>query len=162
MHKVREIKLPGVGVRHEFATDTGQQIAVLVHHDGRREVLAYDQADPDACTSVMTLSHDDARTVAELLGATQVSEEVVEAQHEVEGPSIAWIKVLPSSAVSGSSIADGDFRSRTGASVVAVIRDGEPVPSPEPEFLLDDGDLIVAVGAPSAVEELRALLEAGA
>ena len=146
-------------MRHEFAADTGQNVGVLVHHDGRREILVYDKADPDACSSVMTLSYDDTRTLTELLGATQVSEEVAEAQHEVEGPSITWIKVQPGSAVAGTTIAAGAYRSKTGASVIAVIRDGEPLPAPEPDFVFEPDDLVVAVGPGHAVDELRALLE---
>ena len=50
MADVRETKLPGVGVRHEFTTADGTDIGVLVHHDGRREILVYDSDDPDACS----------------------------------------------------------------------------------------------------------------
>ena len=52
MADVRETKLPGVGVRHEFTTDDGTDLGVLVHHDGRREILVYDSDDPDACSSL--------------------------------------------------------------------------------------------------------------
>ena len=36
MADVRETKLPGVGVRHDFTTDDGRDVGVLVHRDGRR------------------------------------------------------------------------------------------------------------------------------
>ena len=159
---VRETMLPGVGVRHEFVSDAGQPIGVVVHHDGRREVVVYDKADPDACSSVLTLSHDDTRTLSELLGASQVSEEVAEAQHEVEGQSIAWLKIVPGGPVDGTPISEGSYRTRTGASLVAVIRNDEPVPAPEADFVLKGGDLVVAVGDSGALDELRRLLEAGA
>ncbi len=157
--EVREIKLPGVGVRHEFDAESGDQLAVLVHHDGRREILSYDRDDPDACSSVVTLSHDDSRTLSELLGASQVSEEVAEAQHDVDGQSITWIKIAPGCSAAGRSISEGEYRTKTGASVVAVIREGAPVPLPDPDFTLLDGDLVVAVGPASALDELRQLLE---
>ncbi|GJM39454.1 MAG: potassium transporter TrkA [Acidimicrobiales bacterium] len=157
MRDVSEVKLPGVGVRHEFQTDAGRQVGVLVHHDGHREILIYDQDDNDACSSV-ELSHDDTRTLSELLGATQVVEEVQEAQHEIEGQSIAWIRVDEDGARNGTTIGSGEYRTRTGASMVAVLRDGEPVPSPEADFVLEAGDLIVAVGSADSLDELRTLL----
>lgn len=157
MRDVSEVKLPGVGVRHEFQTDAGRQVGVLVHHDGHREILIYDQDDGDSCSSV-ELSHADTRTLSELLGATQVVEEVQDAQHEIEGQSIAWIRVDENCARDGTTIGSGEYRTRTGASMVAVLRDGEPMPSPEADFVLEAGDLIVAVGSADSLDELRTLL----
>lgn len=158
VHEVQETKLPGVGVRHEFATDRGQQLGVLVHHDGRRELLVYDQDDPDACSSVIKLTQDDTHTLGDLLGTSQVVEEVVEAQHEVDGQSIAWIQVPSGCSVEGTSIGAGEYRTRTGASIVAVIRRGEPVPVPDPAFVLEGQDLVIAVGTASSLDQLRSLL----
>ncbi len=56
MTEVRETKLPGVGVRHEFTTGEGQDLGVIVHHDGRREILAYDDKDPDTCATLLNVS----------------------------------------------------------------------------------------------------------
>ena len=70
MSVVRETKLPGVGVRHEFTTEDGSDVAVIVHHDGRREVMTYEQNDPDACASLVTLSEPDTQTLAEILGVS--------------------------------------------------------------------------------------------
>ena len=36
MPEVRETLLPGVGVRHEFTTASGERVAVLTHRGGRR------------------------------------------------------------------------------------------------------------------------------
>jgi TrkA domain protein len=58
----------------------------------------------------------------------------------------------------GRSIADGDYRSRTGSSIVAVIRGDTTMPAPEPHFQLDAGDVVVAVGTSTGLEDLRALL----
>ena len=91
MHDVREVRLPGVGVRHEFTTAGGVRVGVLSHHTGRREVLVYDRQDPDASTTVLHLAPDDCRTLAELLGATQVSEAVAAVQQRIEGLAIDWV-----------------------------------------------------------------------
>ena len=63
MSEVRETRLPGVGVRNDFTTGSGEDVGVLVHHDGRREILVYDEDDLDACSTVIPLTPSDARAV---------------------------------------------------------------------------------------------------
>jgi TrkA domain protein len=158
MAEVRETKLPGVGVRHEFTTETGADVAVLVHHDGRREILVYDSDDPDKCSSILNLTAADTRTVSELLGASRVTEAVAAVQQEIEGLAIEWIELTASSPASGATIGDGMYRTRTGSSIVAVIRDGESIPAPGPEFPLLTGDVIVAVGTVEGLTAMRDLI----
>jgi TrkA domain protein len=158
MSEVSETQLPGVGVRHEFTTADGERVGVLVHRSGRRELLVYDKADPDACGPPLRLSSGDARTLAELLGATQVSEAVSAVQQQIEGLAIDWLPIEAGSPVIGSSIADGDFRAKTGASIVAVVRGSTTHPAPEPGFTFDADDVVVAVGTSEGLADLRSLL----
>jgi TrkA domain protein len=158
MSEVRETKLPGVGVRHEFTSGSGDDLGVLVHRDGRRELLVYDSDDTDACSSMVTLSPADARTLSELLGASQVTEVVAAVQQEIEGLAIEWVEVDADSPALATTIGDGRYRTRTGASVVAVIRTGSSIPAPGPDFSFEPGDVIVAVGTPEGVAELRRLI----
>jgi CPA2 family monovalent cation:H+ antiporter-2 len=46
----------------------------------------------------------------------------------------------------GRSIKDLKIRTRTGATVIAVRRNGEVIPSPEPEFILKSGDVLYLIG----------------
>jgi TrkA domain protein len=158
MAEVRETKLPGVGVRHEFTTGSGEQVGVLVYHDGRREILVYDTDDPDACSTMLSLSSEDTRTMSELLGASQVTEVVDAVQQELEGLVIEWLEVGEGSAACGKTIGDGAYRTKTGSSVVAVLREGQSIPAPGPEFAFDAGDVIVAVGTSEGVAALRQLI----
>ena len=158
MPEVSETPLPGVGVRHEFVTAGGERVAVVTHRTGRREFAVYDRADQDACTTVLHLSPDDTRTLAELLGASPVSEAVAAVQQRLEGLAIDWITVQPASRVVGATIAEGAFRTRTGASIVAVIRGGTTVPAPGPDHSFESGDVVVAVGTTEGLAQLRDLL----
>ncbi len=158
MGTVRETKLPGVGVRHEFTTEAGQEVGVIVQHDGRREILVYDEVDRDACSSVVRLSGGDTRTLAELLGASHVTETLAAVQQEIEGLAIEWVELPEGSPVVGTTIRGGAFRTRTGASIVAVIRDHRSVPAPPPEFGLEAEDVVVAVGTHEGLAALRLLL----
>lgn len=158
MADVTETVLPGVGVRHEFTTADGERVGVLVHRNGRREVLVYDRSDPDSCSSRLELTSDESRTVAELLGASQISEAVTAVQQQIEGLAIEWLDVEAGSSSVGTTIADGMYRTRTGASIVAVVRHDTSIPAPGPDFAFQGGDVVVAVGTSEGLEQLRSLL----
>ena len=158
MPEISQTPLPGVGVRHEFTTTTGERVAVLTHRTGRREIAVYDRDDPDACTTVLHLSHDDTRTLAELLGASPVSEAVAAVQQKLEGLAIEWVAIPRRSRFVGVTIAEGEFRTRTGTSIVAVLRGAVTIPAPGPDHRFEEGDVAVAVGTPENLEELRGLL----
>lgn len=158
MPDVEETLLPGVGVRHEFTTTGGERLALLTHRSGRREIAVFDRDDPDACRTVLHLSIDDTRTLGELLGTSQVSEAVLGAQ-QIEGLALDWLTVAAGSRYDGASIADGAFRSQTGASIVAIVRRGSTIPAPEPATTFEAGDVLVAVGTRDGLNRLRTLLD---
>jgi TrkA domain protein len=87
-----------------------------------------------------------------------VSEAVTAVQQQVEGLAIDWIAVPAHSKSVGSTIAAGRFRTRTGASVIAVLRGATTIPAPEPDFVFNAGDVVVGVGTSEGLNELRALL----
>ena len=158
MPDVRETNLPGIGVRHDFTTADGTRIGVLVRRDGRREILVYDRKDPDACSERMQLSASDTQTLSELLGAGRVTEAVTAVRQQIEGLAIEWIDLGMTSPLIGHTIADGQLRTRTGASVVALIRGDTTVPAPEPDFVFEARDVVVAVGTDEGLATLRSIL----
>jgi TrkA domain protein len=93
LSEIKEVKLPGVGVRYEFDTEDGKRIEVVSHRSGRREIYLASPEDPDEFTRVLALSQSDARTMAELLGAGRVAEQLAELQQRVEGLVIDWLPV---------------------------------------------------------------------
>ena len=159
MTEVTETQLPGVGVRHEFTTVSGERVAVLSHRTGRREIAIYDQADPDACSTVLHLSNDDTRTLAELLGGSPVSAAISGVQR-LEGVAVDWIRISAGTEHAGATIGEGRFRTRTGVSVVALVRSNETLPAPGPEVALQADDVVVAVGTTDGLRQLRDLLQA--
>ncbi len=158
MTDVNETKLPGVGVRFDFTTTRGEDVGVIVHRGGRRELIVYDTADPDRCTTILHLSVDDTHTLNEVLGGSRISELTTTVEKEIEGLSIDWITVSDSSGFVGKSIGEGMIRSRTGVSIVAVLRGDETFASPEPSFIFEPGDVAVAVGTPPGIDETRTIL----
>jgi TrkA domain protein len=160
MGDVQETQLPGVGIRYDFVTSEGERVGVLLHRSGRRELLIYDRDDPDACRAVVRLDVDDTRTLAELLGASHVSEQLA-AMQQIEGLAIDWVTIPPTSKAVGRTLRDAALRTETGVSIVAVVRGNETVPAPGPDFTLEPGDTAVVVGTPEGIERLAALLHEG-
>lgn len=161
MSEIHEVRLPGVGVRYEFVTAEGKRIGVISHRTGLREIYVSSVDDPDEFNRVLGLSPDDARTLAELLGATRVAEQLADLQQRIEGLVIDWLPVRTDSVYAGRSIGDTRLRSRTGVSVVAIVRGDDAVPAPGPEETLDRGDYLVVVGTARGVEQAVELLRAG-
>lgn len=159
MAEVTETQLPGVGVRHEFATGAGERVAVLSHRTGRREIAVYDRADPDVCHTFLHLDPDDTRTLSELLGGGPLSEAATGVQR-IAGVALDWIPINSGSALAGSTIAEAQLRTRTGASVVAVVRGNDTIPAPGPEMAIEPDDVVVAVGTAEGLRQLRELLAA--
>jgi TrkA domain protein len=157
MPEIEETLLPGVGVRHEFTSDGGERVVLVTHRTGRRELAIYDRDDPDLRRAVVHLSVDDTTALGELIGASHVSETVRRVQ-QLEGVAMDWVTVAPESPAVGASIGEGAFRTRTGASIVAIVRGESTIAAPGPEARFAAGDVVVAVGTPGGLEQLRSSL----
>ena len=161
MSVVRETQLPGVGVKHDFIAEDGREIGVLTHKDGRRDIVVYGAHGPDSCAVQLTVSANDTRTLGEMLGTSQVRTAVDAVQQEVEGLNIEWLPIAADSPAVDKTIAEGAYRTRTGASIVAIIRADTPIPAPEPDVAILAGDVVVAVGTADKLATLADLVSPG-
>ncbi|MHB1137494.1 MAG: cation:proton antiporter regulatory subunit [Microthrixaceae bacterium] len=158
MTEIHETELPGIGVRQEFDTAGGARLGVLTTRTGRRELLLYDEDDPDSCRAVVHLDPADATVLSDLLGATRVSETAASLQR-LEGLAIDWLTVGAASSLAGRTIGEARIRKDTGANVVAIVRGSRTNASPGPDDRMDVGDVLVSVGTPESVDALLALLQ---
>jgi CPA2 family monovalent cation:H+ antiporter-2 len=69
-----------------------------------------------------------------------------------------WVEV-PDGFPGEASLAELAIRTRSGATVLAVDRDGVAESNPAPGYALRAGDRLLALGPPAALERLRELLE---
>lgn len=161
MGRLEETRLPGIGVRLEFFTEEGRRMGVVRHNAGRREVFVCEPHDPDMTQVAVHLSEDDARSLAQALGVPTVTESGEERPYEVEGLVFDWLDVSAGSPLVGRTIGEEHIRTRTGASVVAVLRHPASIPAPDPDLRLEAGDTLVVAGTSEGVAAVRELIRTG-
>lgn len=150
--KIEETQLPGVGIRHEFATDIGERVGVISHHSGQRDVLVYDKNDPDICRLSLRLTEQEANQLGVMLGASQVTQSINNLSQSIAGLSIDWIPIRTDWECAGHSIDELGLH-KTGVNIVAVIRNGQTIPAPASTFQLWSGDTAVVIGTTDGIQK---------
>jgi TrkA domain protein len=158
---VERTALPGIGLQHVFTTAKGRRIGTISHRDGRRDLLVYDRVDPDTCVLTVPLTVEEANALAELLGTARIVERLTELHRQVEGLVSAQIPIAAGSPYDGRTLGDAQIRTRTGASIVAVVRDGNVVASPRPDFGFQARDIVVVVGTAEGTAAVGDILATG-
>lgn len=158
---VNEMLLPGVGVRYDFTTAGGDHLGVVAQRTGEFEVVVYDRRDPDRVRHSVRLDEEAAEALAQILGAPRITQRFADLSREIPGLESARIEVLPGSPYAGRPLGATRARTRTGASVVAVVSEDRMVTSPGPDLVLSAGDVLVAIGTTHGLVELSELLERG-
>ncbi|MFM9034199.1 MAG: cation:proton antiporter regulatory subunit [Mycobacterium sp.] len=158
---VNETLLPGVGLRYEFDNADGDRIGVIAHRKGDFEVLVYQAADRDTGRRVFRLTDREAETLAQILGAPRMVESYADLTREVPGLEAGQVGVGAHSPFVGRPLGDTKTRTRTGASIVAIVRDDEVLASPGPEEMLRDGDVLVVIGTADGIAAARLIVEQG-
>jgi CPA2 family monovalent cation:H+ antiporter-2 len=78
----------------------------------------------------------------------------------LHGAEIATFTVQAEAALEGTSLRDGLLRSRSGSSVLAIKRDEELVPNPDPVWEIRRGDLLLLLGTPEQLAAAAPLFAA--
>ncbi|HRW17965.1 MAG TPA: TrkA C-terminal domain-containing protein [Dermatophilaceae bacterium] len=149
-----ETMLPGVGIRYEARTRDGKVLGIVVAHDGGAEVVTYRRDDPDAVATQLRLEPEEALAIAELLGAPRLSSRLADLSREVPGLSSARFTVTAGSRYDGRRLGDSKARTRTGCSIVAVVRGDQVYAAPGPRARLRADDVVVAIGSTAGLAEL--------
>ncbi|MEO6504586.1 MAG: cation:proton antiporter regulatory subunit [Terrimesophilobacter sp.] len=156
--RVEKTDLPGIGVRHDLVTARGRRIGVITYRDGQRELSIFDIEDPDACATSIPMTDGEAATLADILGASVMLSKLTELTDEAAGLFTEHLLIPTDSTYAGRPLGDTKARTRTGASIVAVVRDKQVIASPTPNELLEAGDSLVAVGTRRGLDSLAELI----
>lgn len=154
----RRTVLPGMGTQYDIATraDGSRHISVVVHQDGRRFLGFYDPEDPDTCQATVALDPDEAAALAEIVAPTDTNHW---AGYELDLELVTErIPVTGRSPYRDRPLGETRARTRTGASIVAVLRRTGAYPSPAPDFRLAAGDTLVVVGTREGADELAQII----
>jgi TrkA domain protein len=159
---LRESRLPGVGVKYTFLTAIGGRVSVIMHNDGQREIYFYRRRDDDEPTAVIELHDDEARQLGAIVGGAYERPKIVEDLELALGElHIEWVPVPDTSPAIGKSLAECGLRAQTGVTVIAILREPEPVSGAQPDDVIQQGDTLVAVGKAGQFTAFRRLLSEG-
>lgn len=156
--RIEKIDLPGIGVRHDVLTSSGRRICVVAHRDGERDIALYDPDDPDAASDTIAMTDDEAAALADLLGASVTLSQLSGIRDTAAGVYTEQLSLPVDSPFIGRTLGDTRARSRTGVSIVAIVRGAEVVPSPTPREVFRTGDTVVAVGTRGGLDALGRIL----
>ena len=158
---LRETRLPGVGVKYACELDDGGRLAVILHNDGLREIYYFRRGD-DEPRAVIRLDDDDARQLGAVLGGAYERPKIVEDLEVALGDLlIEWVPVPDDSPAIGRTLAECGFRARTGITIIAILREPEPVTGAQPGDAVQRGDTLVTVGKAGQYPAFRRLLAEG-
>jgi TrkA domain protein len=155
---VNEVLLPGVGLRYEFTNADGDRIGVIAHRTGEFELVSYSEDDPDEGRPLFRLTREEADTVAEILGAPRIAERFADLTKEVPGLVADQIEIPDTSPHAGHPLGHTRARTRTGASIVAIVRGEHVIAAPAPEEIILAGDVLVVIGTQEGILSVRHII----
>jgi K+:H+ antiporter subunit KhtT len=159
---LRETRLPGVGTKFTLRLDGGGRLAVILHTDGKRELYYFRHADDEEPKAVIVLDDDEARQLGAVIGGAYERPQIVEDLEMALGELlIEWEPVPDTSPWIGKTLAEVGFRAKTGITVIAILREPEPVTGAQPGDVLQRGDTLVTVGKAGQYAAFRKLLTGG-
>ena len=145
----------------EFVTASGRRIGVVELREGETELFVSTWDDPDTCLASIPLTADEASTLGNLLGGQHIAMRLAEAHREVPGIVTRQFSITADSPFVNQAMGKAQIRTRSGVSIVAIMREGEVVPSPAPDVVLHTGDLLVAVGTQEGLDSAADILRNG-
>ena len=160
---LQETRLPGIGIKYVLRLDGGARLTLIQHNDGLREIYYFARPQDEDPRAVIRLDDDEARSLGALLGGAYERPKIVEDLEMALGELlIEWVPVPPTSPLIGKTLAEAAFRAKTGITIIAILREPEPVTGAQPNDVIERGDTLVTVGKAGAYPEFRRILESGA
>jgi TrkA domain protein len=144
-------------VQYDLVTRDHRQLSVVAHRDGARTVNVYRADDPDSCAHSLKLTGAEAGALIDALKPAHHSASLLHTTSDL-GLVAERIEVAATSRWNGRVLGDTRMRTETGASIVAVLRHAEAIPSPAPDFRLVGSDTLIVIGTREGVDAAAAIL----
>jgi TrkA domain protein len=156
--RIERVDLAGIGFRDDIVTKDGARLGVLTHRDGTREVALFSAEDPDATLASLSITSAEANALAELLGEATLIDQLTKISDTVPGIFTEQLSLPADSKYIDKELGDTHARTKTGVSIVAIVRDKKVIASPRPTQDLQSGDILVAVGTRPGLDALAEIL----
>lgn len=159
MSVIRQSDLPGIGRKFQIETRSGDNLVIVVHDDGRRELYHLRHDDPDECVAMVILEDDEARQVASIIGGMAYRPKALDTvEVALDELTIEWYRVERNAPCVGKTIGELRVREQTGATIIAVIeKDHRTTISPGPERVLHAEATLVVAGERHQVRAFKHL-----
>ncbi len=131
----------------EFETSIELFVRLLTHLGVPRHVVRVQE-------SLIRLDHYQA-----LRGVGATPDLLAQARKLIVGGILETAQVMKGSRAAGKTLAELDLRRRTGATVLSVVRNEQPLPTPDGPTRLEAEDLVVLYGPHEAIDRALGLLE---
>ena len=160
--QLEETRLPGIGTKFTIRTGEGSRLTVILHNDGKRELYYFRRGSDDEPRSVITLDDDEARQLGAVLGGAYERPKIVEELEMALGELlIEWTPVPDESPWIAKSLAEAGFRAKLGITVIAILREPEPVTGALPDDVIQQSDTLVTVGKAGSYPAFQRALATG-
>lgn len=156
--KIKTGDLPGIGKRYSFITAKGDNLVLILHQTGFRELYYFKESDEDEPDFTIKMTDEEARQIGTiLLGADYqpVTDDHIELL--IKNIRIEWVKVTANSELANKTIIDSRVRSKTGATIIAIQRGDEMIGSPDVNEVILAGDILMVVGNRQQTKSLDSL-----
>jgi CPA2 family monovalent cation:H+ antiporter-2 len=149
VHEIDELERLGADdpVPSEFETSIELLVRLLTHLGVPRHVVRVQE-------QLIRLDHYHA-----LRGTSSTPELLAETRKLVMGGILETALVMKGSEAAGKTLEELDFRNRTGVIILTIVRNEQPIPTPEASTRLEAEDLVVLYGPHEAIDRALHLLE---
>ncbi|RXT04901.1 cation:proton antiporter regulatory subunit [Ammoniphilus sp. CFH 90114] len=156
--KIKAADLPGIGKKLSFITAEQSMIVLIVHHTGKRELYFFEDADNDEADFSINLTGEETREFgAQLLGAMFQPVDMDKMKMFKNQIIIEWVDVSPASPLVQKTIAESQIRTKTGASIIGIVKGEDVIPVPDIHVVIHAGDTLMTVGKRDQMSALEAL-----
>lgn len=158
MSNVKETDLIGIGKKYQLETSYGDNVVIVIHDDGRRELYNYDEAEHES-RCVLTLNDEESRQVAGIIGGLSYKPKALETiEVALDDLIIEWYKVPTESKAITKTIGELEVRKMTGASIIAAINQDETIINPGPDYIISSGITLIVAGKRNHIKLLKQIL----
>ncbi len=154
--ELKETDLPGIGKKYSVKLKSGKTLVIVIYNTGKREIYLMEDED---VVCYFELTDDESKELGFLIaGALYQPIKGDRMELILKEVVMEWVKVEKESNFVDKTIAELQIRKLTGASVIAIVRNENIIPSPDPykEKILPQ-DTLVVVGTRQQINKLLSI-----